>query len=63
MSDRLSYSPAEAAAVLGVGRSTVYVLIRAGDLPALKIGGRTLITRAALEELLARAEPAQPVAS
>lgn len=38
----------------GVSRATVYRLIRSGDLPVVKIGGRTVFRRADLEAFLAR---------
>jgi excisionase family DNA binding protein len=39
----LAYSPMEAARRLGVGRSTIYELIKSGDLAISKLGTRTLI--------------------
>lgn len=44
MTDRLTYSPSEAAEVLGISRPTVYVLLRRADFPAFKLGTRTLIS-------------------
>jgi excisionase family DNA binding protein len=38
-----AYSLAEARALAGVGRTTLYKVIRAGELRAIKIGGRTVI--------------------
>lgn len=38
MPDTLTLSVREAAAHLGIGRNRVYDLIRAGDLPHLRIG-------------------------
>jgi len=43
----------DAAGSLAVGRSTVTRLIRRGDLDALKIGSRTLISWKALEAFIA----------
>jgi excisionase family DNA binding protein len=40
----------------GVGRSTVYTLMRDGKLPDIKIGGRRVIPRAAAELLLQTGE-------
>ncbi|MGB5759163.1 MAG: helix-turn-helix domain-containing protein, partial [Acidimicrobiales bacterium] len=37
---RLSYGIAEAAEMLGVGRTTIYELVRTGQLATLKIGHR-----------------------
>jgi excisionase family DNA binding protein len=39
----LLYSLAEARALVGVGRTTLYSAIRASELRAIKIGGRTFI--------------------
>lgn len=49
--DELTYSINRTAAALGVGRSTVYKLIKSGRLDALKIGTRTLITTASIARL------------
>lgn len=42
----------EAAAVSGLSRSTLYQLLKAGKLRAVKVGGRRLILRESLEALL-----------
>ncbi|HEY8652782.1 MAG TPA: helix-turn-helix domain-containing protein, partial [Dermatophilaceae bacterium] len=56
--ESLAYSAPDAAALLGVGRSTVYELIRTGELPAIKIRRTRRVTKAALEAYLAhRANP------
>lgn len=47
--DRLAFSVADAARMIGMGRSTVYAAIAAGDLKARKLGKRTLVLRADLE--------------
>ena len=44
MAEKLTYSVAEAAGVLGVRKPTVYNLIHKEDFPAFKVGGRTLIS-------------------
>ena len=51
--DRLTISVDEAARMLGIGRTLAYEAVRAGELPAVRIGSRWLIVLAALEELLA----------
>jgi excisionase family DNA binding protein len=56
MTERKSVRPAEAAALLGVCRDTVYVLMRAGRLRSVKLGRARLIPVAAIEELLSAAE-------
>lgn len=42
--DKLTYSPAETATVLGVSRPTVYMLLKRSDFPAFKVGSRTLVS-------------------
>lgn len=49
MVDKLTYTVSEAAAALGVSRPTIYRLLHRQDFPSLKIGGRTLVSRAGLE--------------
>jgi excisionase family DNA binding protein len=44
----------DTAQFLGVGRSTVYVLVSNGDLQAVKIGSRSLIRRSDAENLIER---------
>lgn len=45
-------SPEEAAQALSVSRSMVYLLLREGALPSIKIGRARRIPSAALEELV-----------
>lgn len=45
--------------MFGIGRTTAYSLIREGRLERVRIGGRTLITMASAEALLAAAKEAQ----
>lgn len=52
----LAVSPAEAARLAGVGRTTLYAAIGSGALRSLKIGKRRLITIEALRSWLAAAE-------
>jgi excisionase family DNA binding protein len=42
----------EAAVLLRVSRNTAYEAVKRGEIPAVKIGRRLLIPRAALERLL-----------
>lgn len=39
----LAYSPGEAARVSGLGRTTIYKLMKEGQLRSRKIGARTII--------------------
>lgn len=54
VSTRLAYSVADAVAASGIGRTTLYSLMASGQLAFVKLGNRTLIRRADLEELLER---------
>lgn len=49
--DELAYSINRTAKALGVGRSTIYKLIKTGQIDAIKIGTRTLITTASIARL------------
>ena len=40
---------AEAARILGLSRQTVYIMVRAKEIPSIKIGGRILIEKSELE--------------
>ena len=56
--NRLSYSPAEAAEVLGISRSRLYQLLDDGTIASLKLGRRRLVRHEALVALLERLEEA-----
>jgi excisionase family DNA binding protein len=49
--DRLVYTVEEAAGLLGVARSTMYELVRGGDVPSIRIGRRVFITAPAITAL------------
>lgn len=49
--DEIAISINRTAKILGVGRSTIYKLIRSGEVDAIKIGTRTLITTASIIRL------------
>lgn len=49
---RLAYSPTEAAQKLGISRSSIYALMRAGTLRTARAGARRLIPAAELDRLL-----------
>lgn len=49
---RLTVSPAEAAQILGVGRTFLYSLLSANEIALVKVGTRRLIRVAVLEEWL-----------
>lgn len=54
MSEKIAYTINEAAAASGLGRTTLYKLIKHGDLMPVKIGARTLLLRADVVKLLQR---------
>ena len=45
----------EAAKLLGIGRGSAYEAVRRGELPAIRLGKRLVVPRAALDRLLASA--------
>lgn len=47
-------SPEESAELLGIGRTTLYALIKAGELHMVKIGRRTLVPMDELEAYVDR---------
>ena len=55
---RMALSPAEAARLVGVGRTTLYEAMGSGALRSLKIGRRRLVTVEALKDWLTAAERA-----
>jgi excisionase family DNA binding protein len=50
--DVLAVSVNEAARILGVGRTSLYSMIRAGRIDMLKLGRRTLIKTASLRRII-----------
>ncbi len=50
---RLTVSVAEAAAILGIGKSAAYEAVHSGDIPSIRVGRRWLVPRAALDQMLA----------
>src|SRR3954452_10874998 len=62
-SDALLLTPEEAARALRVGRTTMYALMKAGDLHPVHIGRSCRISRAELERYVRRLETPQPSAA
>jgi excisionase family DNA binding protein len=58
--ERLVISINDTARALGIGRSSVYGLIKAEKLDAIKIGTRTLITTASVSRLAQPRRAAHP---
>ncbi|WP_419751020.1 helix-turn-helix domain-containing protein [Geodermatophilus sp. CPCC 206100] len=59
--DALLLTPEEAARVLRVGRTTIYGLIKAGELQPIHIGRSCRLPRAELERYVNRLQPPPPV--
>jgi excisionase family DNA binding protein len=53
---RLTLRVEEAAGLLGISRALAYELVNRGELPALRLGRRIVVPRAALEALVASAD-------
>jgi excisionase family DNA binding protein len=53
LSDRAAFSLAEVSGLTGLSISGLYLLINRGKLRSARVGGRRLIPREALQELLA----------
>jgi excisionase family DNA binding protein len=51
--NRKTYRVDEAARLLGIGPNAAYSAIHAGELPVIRVGGRLLIPKAALDRMLA----------
>jgi excisionase family DNA binding protein len=61
--DPLLLTPEEAAKLLRVGRTTVYALMKSGDLHPIHIGRSCRLSRAELERYVRRLEAPAPVPS
>jgi len=61
--DALLLTPEEAATALRVGRTTVYALMKAGELRAIHIGRSCRLSRAELERYVQRLETPPPLPS
>ena len=48
----------EAGRLVGVSRPTAYKLVKAGQLPAMRLGRRLIVPKAALERWLLECKPA-----
>lgn len=48
---KMAYRVNEACQCLGIGRTSLYELVKAGDLKLIKIAGRTLVPRSEIERL------------
>lgn len=60
MSDLLAFSINQVQEVSGLGRTKIYELLKSGDLPAKKMGKRTLVLASDLETFLSGLESYTP---
>jgi excisionase family DNA binding protein len=60
-SEPVLLTPEEAAQVLRVGRTTIYALMKAGDLRGVHIGRSCRLSRAELERYVRHLEAPEPV--
>ena len=54
--EQLMYRPAEAAQMLGMGRTAIFTLIKSGRLRSVKLGGARFITAEALRAFVRELE-------
>jgi len=59
---RMMYTVVEAATLLGISKSTAHELIARGELKAVRLGGRRLVSPAVLERIIGE-RPPPPVSS
>jgi excisionase family DNA binding protein len=57
--ERRTYSIPEAGKILGISRGAAYDAAKAGTLPTIRVGGRILVLRVALDRMLAGGEAVQ----
>jgi len=50
--ERLTYTVAEVAQLLGISRGSAYTHVRTGEIPSITIGGRIVVPRRALDAML-----------
>ncbi len=56
---RIAYPVADAAKAIGISRAFLYKLLTRGEIPARKIGNKTVIASADLRDFVARAPRAR----
>ena len=49
---KLAYSIKDACAALSLGKTKIFALIKVGQLPVVRVGGRTLVPATSLQALL-----------
>ena len=59
--ERVALTVPEAAAVLGLGKSTIWAMLARGDLPRVRAGRTTRISRTAIDEYMAAGGNPKPL--
>ena len=59
--ERATYTIEEAAEILGIGRSSAYQAVRAGDIPTIRVGRRLLVPRMTSASVMASFDPPEGV--
>jgi len=49
--ERMAFRIADACTALGIGRTSLYELVKAGELKVIRIAGRVLVPRSEIERL------------
>jgi excisionase family DNA binding protein len=57
---RLTYEVSEAGRILGLSRQGAYKAVAAGEIPAIRIGRRLLVPKAALHRMIEGADSSAP---
>ncbi|HZA21129.1 MAG TPA: helix-turn-helix domain-containing protein [Dehalococcoidia bacterium] len=55
--ERPVFTPMEVARLLGLSKNTTYEALARGEIPSIRVGRRILVSKAALERLLAGEKP------
>lgn len=54
MTERKTLTVAEVAKILGIGRRQAYDAVHRGEIPSIRLGGRYVISRRVLDDMLER---------
>ncbi len=57
---KLTHTVSEVAVLLGISRGLAYQMVRAGTIPAIRLGKRLLVPRRALKRLLEDLDSVDP---